>query len=190
VSHPGVRFNALNKPAKPSGRRQGLRSTVGFSRSTLPRFFGSWPLMRRPADAAADFLALGSCQCRLTIFVVVVAVGFVVVVAAGPRRCDGVSSGAFVTSMTGLRAIGSRTYAISNLSALVNVSCEKLSPTVVCSVEALTFGGGVGVPAPIATIAPRPIKQRTASHTVLITANPARSDYARIDYERRTESGA
>ena len=177
MSHPGVRFNALNKPAKPSGRRQGLRSTVGFSRSTFPRFFGCWPLMRR---AAADFLALGSCQCRLTIFVVV---------AVGPGGCDGVSSGAFVTSITGFRAIGSRTCAISSLSALVNVSCEKLSPTVVCSGEALTSGGGVGVPALIATIAPRPIKQRTASHTVLITANPAWSEYARIDYERRTESG-
>ena len=34
------------------------------------------------------------------------------------------------------------------------------------------FGGGVGVPALMATIAPRPIKQRIASHAVLITANP------------------
>jgi hypothetical protein len=51
-------------------------------------------------------------------------------------------------------------------------------PTVVCTGEADTFGGGVEVPASIATIAPRPPKQRTAGHTILIMANPARWEYA------------
>jgi hypothetical protein len=162
VSHPGVRFNALNNPAKPSGRRQDLSSTAGFPRSTFLPCFGPSPLMRRPGDTAAGFLALGSCQCRLTMFVV----------AVEPGSCDGVSSGAFVTSITGFGATGSRTYAISSLSALVNVSCEKISPILVCSGGALTPDGAVGVPALIATIAPTPIKQRTASHIVLITANP------------------
>ena len=55
VAHPGVRFNALNNPAKPSGRRHGLRSTVGFPRSIF-LLFGGWLLMRRSGDAAADFL--------------------------------------------------------------------------------------------------------------------------------------
>jgi hypothetical protein len=57
VSHPGVRFNALNKPAKPSGRRQGLRSTIGLLRSTLLSFFGSFSLLRRATGTAAGFLA-------------------------------------------------------------------------------------------------------------------------------------
>jgi hypothetical protein len=77
---------------------------------------------------------------------------------------------------------------VSHLSALVNVSCEKVLPTVVCSGEALKVGGGVEVPALIATIAPRPLKQRTASHTFPIMANP-RGPNMRIDRERRTESG-
>jgi hypothetical protein len=52
-------------------------------------------------------------------------------------------------------------------------------PTVFCSGEAPKVGGGVDVPAlMIATIAPRPLKQTTASHAVLITANPAWSEYA------------
>jgi hypothetical protein len=75
-------------------------------------------------------------------------------------------------------AAGSRTYAISNLSALVKVSREKVSPTVVCSGDAPTVGGGVEVPALIATTAAKPLKQRAASHTVLITASPALFEYA------------
>src|ERR1700731_1711688 len=118
--------------------------------------------MRRSGDTAADFLALGSCQCLLKIFGV----------AVGLRGCRGVALGVLVTRMTGSTATGSRTCAISSLSALVSVSCEKVLPTVVCSGGAPTFGGGVGVPALIATTAPRPIKQRIASHTVLITATP------------------
>jgi hypothetical protein len=42
---------------------------------------------------------------------------------------------------------------------------------VVSSGDAPAFGGGGGVPALIATIAPTLIKQRTASHTVLITSS-------------------
>ena len=37
-SHPGERFNTLNKPAKPSGRGQGLRSTGSLARSTFLLF--------------------------------------------------------------------------------------------------------------------------------------------------------
>ena len=163
VSHPGERFNTLNKPAKPSGRRQGLSSTgSSLARSIFLLFFGSWPLMRRPGGTVATFLPLGSCECRLTI----------VGVAGGLRGCGGVSSRALVTGIASSTAIGSRTYATSSLSALVNVSCAKPVPTVVCSGEAPASGGGVGVPALIATVAPRPIKQRTASPTVLITAKP------------------
>src|ERR1700684_570008 len=66
-----LRFG-ISSPAKPSGRRQGLRSTVAFARSTFLPFFGCWTLMLRSGDADADFLALGSCQCRLTIFGVAV----------------------------------------------------------------------------------------------------------------------
>src|SRR5258705_3799570 len=170
VSHPGERFNPFNKPAKPSGRRQGLSSTGSLARSAFLLLFDSWPLMRRPRDTAATFLALGSCECRLTIFEV----------AGGLRGCGGVSSRAFVTSITGSTETGSRTYATSSLSSLVNVSCAKPAPTVVCSGDAPTFDGSVGVPALIATVAPRPIKQRTASNTVLITATPAWSEYANL----------
>ena len=141
-----------------------------MARSTFLLFFGSLFLMRRSGDAAADFLALGSCQCRLTIFGV----------AVGLRGCGGVSFGTFVTRMTGSTAIRSRTYAISSLSALVNVSCEEPVPMVVLSGVVSTIGGGAGVPALIATIAPKPLKlkQRAASHIVLITTNPAWSEYA------------
>src|SRR5258708_31977349 len=124
--------------------------------------------MRRPGDTATTFLALGSCECRLTIFGV----------AGGPRGWGGVSSGAVATGMTGSAADGSRAYAISSLSALVNVSCEEPIPMVVLSGDASTIGGGVGVPAQIAIIAPKPLKQRAASHIVLITTNPAWSEYA------------
>ena len=72
VSHPGERFNALNNPAKPSGVRQLLRSTVAFPRSTFLLFFASSLLMRRPGDTAADFLVSESRQCRLTILGVAV----------------------------------------------------------------------------------------------------------------------
>jgi hypothetical protein len=125
--------------------------------------------MRRSGDAAADFLMFGSCQCRLIILGV----------AVGLRG----SSGAFITSMTGSSATGSRTYR-NSLSALVNVSCETPLPMVVCSGEAPVFGGDVGglimtiAPMPIKqrpvnhTIAPRPNKQRPVNHTILITANP------------------
>jgi hypothetical protein len=162
----GERFNTLNKPAKPSGRRQGMRSTGSLARSTLLLFFDS--LMRRPGDTAPTFLASGSGECRLTIFGV----------AGGLGGCGGVSSRAFVTSITGSAATGRSTYATSSLSALVNVFCAKPIPTVVCSGAATTFGGGVGVLALIATVTPRPIKQKTASDPVLITANPAWSEYA------------
>src|SRR6266851_4027592 len=123
VSHPGERFNILNKPAKPSGRRQGLRSTGSLARSTFFLFFDSWPLMRRPGDTAATFLALGSCECRLTIFGV----------AGGLGGCGRVSLGAFAVGVTGSASIATRTYAISSLSALVNVSCGTPEPTVVWS---------------------------------------------------------
>jgi hypothetical protein len=49
---------------------------------------------------------------------------------------------------------------------------------VVLSGDISTIGGGVGVPAQIATIAPKALKQRAASHTVLITASPALFEYA------------
>src|SRR5438477_10242395 len=117
--------------------------------------------MRRPGDTAPTFLELKSCECQLTIFRV----------AGGLGDCGGVSSCAFVSGITGSTAAGSRTYATCSLSALVNVSCAKPVPTVVCSGEAPTFGGGVGVPALIAPIAPTPIKQRTARHSVLTPAN-------------------
>jgi hypothetical protein len=118
--------------------------------------------MLRSGDADADFLALGSCQCRLTIFGVAVELS----------GRGGVSSVAFVTCMIGSSTSGARTYAISSLSALVNVSREEALAMVVSSRDAPAFGGGGGVPALIVTIAPRPIKQRTASHTVLVTSNP------------------
>jgi hypothetical protein len=105
------------------------------------------------------------------------------------RGCGEVSSETCVASMTGSKATGTGTYAISSLSAFVNVSCEEPVAMVVCSAEAPTFGVGVGGPALIATIAPRPIKQRTASHTVLITPNPA-CPSMRTNCKRRTESGA
>jgi hypothetical protein len=73
---------------------------------------------------------------------------------------------------------GSRTYAISSLSASVKVSREKVSPTVVCCGDAPAVGRGVEVPALTATAAARPPKQRPASHTVLITASPALFEYA------------
>jgi hypothetical protein len=91
--------------------------------------------------------------------------------------------------MPGSAAIGIRTYAISSLSAFVSVSCEEPVAMVVGSGEAPTFGVGVGEPALIPTTAPRPIKQRTASHTVLITPNPACPNM-RTNCKRRTESGA
>jgi len=144
VSQPGERFNTLNKPAKPSGRRQGLRSAGSLARSIFVLFFDSWLLMRRPGDTAATFLALGSCECRLTIFGV----------AGGLGCCGGLSSCAFVSGITSSTASGSRTYATSSLSALVNVSCAKPAPTVVCSGDAPTFDGSVGVPALLATVGP------------------------------------
>jgi hypothetical protein len=118
--------------------------------------------MLRSRDADADFLALGSCQCRLTIFGVAVELGV----------RDGVSSIALVTSMIGSSTSGARTYAISSLSALVNVSREEAPAMVVSFRDAPAFGGSIGVPALIVTIAPRPIKQRTVSGTVLVTSNP------------------
>ncbi len=39
-------------------------------------------------------------------------------------------------------------------------------------------GGGVEVPAFVASTAATPLKQRTASHTVLITASSALFEYA------------
>ena len=83
-----------------------------------------------------------------------------------------------MTGMMESTATGSRTYAISNLSASVKVSREKVSPKVVCSGDAPAVGGGVEVPALIATTAAKPPKQRAASHPVLITASPALLEYA------------
>jgi len=60
---------------------------------------------------------------------------------------------------------------MSSLSALVNVSREGGLSDVVGFDEAATIGGGVEVPALMATMPPAPLKQRTVSHTVLITAN-------------------
>src|SRR6266702_3802033 len=99
VSHPGVRFNALNNPAKPSGRRHGLGSTVAFPWSTFRLFIGCWLLMRRSGDGAADFLALGSCQCRFKILGDVVGAG----------GCGEVSSGALATDMAGSAVTALRT---------------------------------------------------------------------------------
>jgi hypothetical protein len=62
---------------------------------------------------------------------------------------------------------------MSSLSASVNVSCEEVLSDVVGSGEAATVSGGVEVPALMATTPPAPPKQRTVSHTVLITANLA-----------------
>jgi len=62
---------------------------------------------------------------------------------------------------------------MSTLSASVNVSREEILSDVVGSGEAATIGGGVEVPALMATTPPAPLKQRTVSHTVLITANLA-----------------
>src|ERR1700722_4992177 len=87
--------------------------------------------------------------------------------------CGDVSSDTGVVSITGSTATGRGTYAISSLSAFVNVSCEGPVATVVCAGEASTFGVGIRGPALIATIAPRPIEQGTASHTVLIMSTPA-----------------
>jgi hypothetical protein len=58
-SHPGERFNILNKPAMASGRRHGLTSSATFARSTFALFFASRILMRRSGDAIAGFLARG-----------------------------------------------------------------------------------------------------------------------------------
>ena len=88
MSHPGVRFSALNNPAKPSGRRHGLRSTVDFLRSIF-LLFGCWLLMRRSGDEAADFPTLGF--------------NFLAgLVGAG--GCGDVSSGALATGMAGAAA--------------------------------------------------------------------------------------
>ena len=94
-----------------------------------------------------------------------------------------------MVSITGSAATGRGTYAISSLSAFVNVSCEGPVATVVCSGEAPSFGVGIRAPALIATIAPRPIEQGIASHTVLITSTPRMAKYAN-DCKPRTESGA
>src|SRR5882757_1914648 len=87
-------------------------------------------------------------------------------VALKPRLVDVSSVARPLTSITGSTATRSRTYATSSLSALVNPSCAKPVPTVVCSGEAPMFGGGVGVPALIATVAPRgqsPLEARRIS---------------------------
>jgi hypothetical protein len=67
---------------------------------------------------------------------------------------------------------------MSNRSASVKVSCEAILSDVVGCGEAAIIGGGVEVPALMATTLPAPLKQRTVSHTVLITANLAWSAYA------------
>jgi hypothetical protein len=67
VSHPGERFNALNNPAKPSGRRHGLRSTIAFGGSTFLLFFDSFPffdfelLLRWSRELFVTFIEFGSC---------------------------------------------------------------------------------------------------------------------------------
>src|SRR5258708_30642552 len=98
---------------------------------------------------AADFLALESCQCRLTILGGAVGLG----------GCGRVSSGAFVTSMAGSTAPASPPYAISHLSALVNVSCEKVLPTVVCSGQAPKVAAAAAVPPLNPAIAHRQLNQ-------------------------------
>ncbi len=70
-----------------------------------------------------------------------------------------------------MKATASLMYAMSSLSTSVNVSREEVLSDVAGSGEAATIGGGVEVPASIAAMAPAPLKQRTVSHTVLITAN-------------------
>ena len=162
VSHPDVRFNALKNPAKPSGRRHGLRSTVGFPRS-ICLLLACCPLMRRSGAVATDFLALGSCPCRFEFLADLVEAG----------GCGDVSSGALVIGMAGAAATASLTWAMSTLSASVNVSREEILSDVVGSGEAATIGGGVDVPALMAATPPAPLRQRTVSHTVLITANLA-----------------
>jgi hypothetical protein len=164
VSHPGERFNALNKPAKASGRRQGLRSTgSGLACSTFLLFFDSWPLMRRPGDATVTFLVLGSCECWVTIFRV----------AGGRGGCGGVSLSTLAVGAAGSASIASRTYPVSSLSASVNVSCGTPETTVVWSRYVSTCGGrDAAVPA-LATIAVRPSEQTTTTPTILITADPS-----------------
>ena len=144
VPHPGEMFNTLNKPAKPSGRRQGLRSTgSGLACSTFLLFFDSWPLMRRPGDVTVTFLVLGSCECWVTIFRV----------AGGRGGCGGVSSSTLAVGAAGSASIASRTYPVSSLSASVNVSCGTPETTVVWSRYVSTCGGrDAAVPA-LATIA-------------------------------------
>src|SRR5258707_7145726 len=124
-----------------------MRSTGSLARSTFLLFFDSCPSRRRPGDTAATFLAWGSCECRLTIFGV----------AGGLRGWGGVSSGVVATGMTGSAAGGARTYAISSLSAFVNVSCEEPIPMVVLFRDASTIGGGVGGSALIFCEEPVPI---------------------------------
>jgi hypothetical protein len=60
------------------------------------------------------------------------------------------------------------------------ISCEEPVPMVVLSGVVSTIGGGAGVPALTTTIAPKPLKlkQRAASHIILITTNPAWSECA------------
>jgi hypothetical protein len=168
VSQFGVMFNARKSSANPSGRRQALSSTVGFPRVTFRTCFCSWRLELRPADAVADFVALGSYRWRFT----TLGAGF------GPAGCGEVSLGALATATAGSAAGVSRTSTISSLSASVNVSWEKISSAIVCSGEAAAIGGGVEVPALIATTPPAPLRQRTVSNTVLITDDLARSEYA------------
>jgi len=91
----------------------------------------------------------------------------------GLGRDGRISSDAIVAGMMEATATASRTYVISNLSASVKVSREKVSATVVCAAGTTTIGSGVEVPALTATTAAKPPRQRPANHTVLITASPA-----------------
>ena len=95
VSHPGERFNAINNPAKPSGRRHGLRSTIAFEGSTFLLFFDSCPffdcelLVRLSCESFGTFIEFGSCQWRLAIFGTVVGNGNEVSGVAFAKRVIG-----------------------------------------------------------------------------------------------------
>jgi len=155
-SHLGERSSDLKRLPMAS-RRQCQTSVFAFEAVVPPLFLGSLLLACRRDDSVGTILALASCQCRFSTFLIVSG-------TAGGISAAVIAGGKLASVST--RALGS-----GSLSDFVNSSGTAAGSMLLSSAVGAATDVAIGPAVLIAIAAPRPTTQKRPNQIVLVIPN-------------------
>jgi hypothetical protein len=144
-----------------ASRRQCQTSVFAFEAVVPPLFLGSLFLACRRDDSVGTILALASCQCRSSTFLIVSGTG------------GGISAGIWAVAIAGgkLASVSTGALGSGSLSDFVNSFGTAAGSVLLSSAVGAATDVAIGPAILIAIAAPRPTTQKSANQIVLVIPN-------------------